>query len=248
MHSHFSSIGFDVSTAQELQDMLRSVLTSASIHAAKGGRYLHWSSYSGAELWVSVDDRKELLGISPHFRGRSRVRVRIESWEKGSADNPLEGAAYGWADPSSSSPSSGAYPFAFTLPDFQLHSSKALPLVVVAQIAAFADDLHVYESEEAFDTSQAGSVKLAPKSFIPAGLFDVVQQDQITRDPCAIIAGKVRRHQERVNQMSGNHFHWALIDTLGGSYDVVMPEAPMTKSLHRGAIVHGTFWLSGILG
>ena len=41
------------------------------------GTYLRWADPSGAELWIQLNAENEVIGVNPHFGGRSRVRVLL---------------------------------------------------------------------------------------------------------------------------------------------------------------------------
>jgi hypothetical protein len=48
--------------------------------------------------------------------------------------------------------------------------------------------------------------------------------------------------------VTGNRFWWALVDTLGGTYDVVIDPELLPDSPRAGNILSGWFWLSGRIG
>jgi hypothetical protein len=48
-----------------------------------------------------------------------------------------------------------------------------------------------------------------------------------------------------VNVISGAQYWWALVDTLGGTFDVVIDPALLPDQPRAGNVVSGWFWLSG---
>jgi hypothetical protein len=66
-------------------------------------------------------------------------------------------------------------------------------------------------------------------------------------EPHALIAGQVVDASVRANAITGKPFLWALVDTVGGTYDVVIDPALLQRSPRAGDIVSGWFWLSGRL-
>jgi hypothetical protein len=63
----------------------------------------------------------------------------------------------------------------------------------------------------------------------------------------ALIAGHVLEADARRNEVTGKPFCWALIDTLGGTYDAVIDPGLLHRFPRTGDIVSGWFWLSGRL-
>ncbi len=64
----------------------------------------------------------------------------------------------------------------------------------------------------------------------------------------ALIAGQVIEAAERRNAVTGQPFWWALIDTVGGTFDVVIdPSLLSSQQVHTGYVIAGWFWLSGRL-
>ena len=83
------------------------------------------------------------MGMNPHFEGKSSVRVGIRGPRR-ATHTPLDGTFLAWANPPAESVG-GDYPFAFDCPDAATHEAVELPVTTVAQIAAFAQQLSVYE-------------------------------------------------------------------------------------------------------
>lgn len=211
------------------------------------GRYFHWASDCGAEIWLQVNEANELIGMNPHFAGESRVRVGIISRITRRDDTALDGAFQGWADPSGDDPQDGIYPFVFDSPDYRRHSKLTIPSIVPVQIAAFAQEVLVFDSVDAYDTSQASETKLASQSFIPSGLFP--PNDGLIQTPQAfgILTGHIAKAEKRENRLSGHSFYWVLVDSLGGLFDVVIDPELVQNEPKLGGVLTGSFWLSGIV-
>ena len=47
--------------------------------------------------------------------------------------------------------------------------------------------------------------------------------------------------------MTGAPFWWALLDTVGGTFDVVIDPSLLTSPVRAGNVLSGWFWLSGRL-
>jgi hypothetical protein len=242
MGSHLSAIGLPVRSEKELLQLAERVVASCASLDANGGRYLHWSSPSGAELWLQVNKDNTLIGMNPYFSGKSRVRVGLTSRVVRPDESELDGAFHGWADPSGDGPESGEYPFVFDVPDFQLHRQLPLPVTVTVQLAAFADEVSVFDSEEAYYASQTDELQFAPQSFLPSGVWT---SGEGPPEASALLAGHILEVENRTNELTRNSFWWAFVKSLGGTFDVVIDPELLTSSPRVGGILQGSFWLSG---
>jgi hypothetical protein len=248
MHNHFSTLGFEVQSGQELYALMQQVAGQAQTIRVRRGRYLWWAGGSGEELWIQTDTHGRIVGANPHFRGQSSVRVGLTTRVRREGYGPLDGAFHGWADPEQDKADSGAYPFVFDVPDAAMYVDLRLPCIAGAQIAAFAHEIAFYPSPDAYLASQAErEVKFASQSFIPTGLF--MPQDTVAAPPeaMAMITGHVVEAGLRENAISGAPFIWALVDTLGGTYDVVVDRTLLPEVPPAGSVLSGSFWLAGRL-
>src|SRR5688572_20305459 len=143
MPSQFSSIGFTVSSGEDLAALASQVTDKADRIVTAAGEYLRWAPHSGLErpgeqLWLQITSKGDAMGMNPHFAGKSSVRVAVEARVARPAQTPLDGAFLAWANPPAGAATGGDYPFAFDCPDAARHLDLALPTVVTAQVAAFA--------------------------------------------------------------------------------------------------------------
>ena len=137
---------------------------------------------------------------------------------------------------------------AFDCPDAATHDALTLPSTLTAQIAAFAQQLTVYESQTTYDAVQAEhGLPFASRSFIPSGLVSPSGEPVTPPESHALIAGEVIEAAERRNAVTDRPFWWALLDTVGGTFDVVIDPVLLSKPVHRGNVIAGWFWLSGRL-
>jgi hypothetical protein len=246
MPSHFSTIGFSVESQDDFVELAQQVVGQAQAIPAKGGEYLRWKGGGGEELWLQVDRAGDLIGMNPHFTGKSSVRVGITARIRRPPDTPLDGAFHGWARPPGESAEEGAYPFVFDTPDAATYSEFAPPGVVEAQIAAFAHEITFYDSEQAFDSAQSErEVKFASQSFIPSGLFTPEGGKPDAPEAHAIFTGHIVEAAALRNSHADLPFYWALVETLGGTFDVVIDDSLLPQAPAPGGILSGAFWLSG---
>ena len=247
--SNFSNIGFDVKSEEDFLSLIEKVHEkSVSLKTSKG-TYFQYSDKSGAELWVQMNNKNQVIGANPHFKGKSNRKVSVTS-SINRSESILDGAFHSWANPTEmNEPESGDYPFVFDVPNHKKHEGIETPQIVEIQLSAFAQEMEYYESEDAFDKGQKEEMKWASQSFVPSGLFNP-DSEGTPENPEAfgLFAGIIRETEKRRNELSGNDFYWMLVDTLGGEIDVLADPNFFDKDLPKpGGVIHGQFWLSGYL-
>ncbi len=247
MAGNFSSIGIELSTPQDMQDLVERVVDAAEPVAAEGGVYLVWASGDGPELWLQCDAEDQLIGMNPHFAGPTRMRLGLVAPIDRPGQTELDGAFYAWANPGAEDPASGDYPLVFDCPDALLHVDLELPCAVTVQLAGFAQHLEVWDSVAEYERARDGDdTQLSSRAFIPAGLLRPDGDD----DPpppvaYAIVNGHVLAAELRVNPLTGQSYWWAAVATHGGTLDVVAAAGLVTGELREGSVISGGFWLSG---
>jgi hypothetical protein len=244
MPSHFSSIGLDA--GPEYDDFVHLAETAAEqadTIPAGDGHYLRWTGSSGEELWLQIDSQDRVIGFNPHFTGKSSIRLGLSGSFRREGDSPLDATFQAWADPQQDNPDSGAYPLVFDVPDAATYPDLDLPRLVVAQIAAFAHEIKVYESPEAFGSEPDQSV--ASQAFVPIGLLS--EDDADLPESMAMITGHVTESSAIENEITGQRFYSALIESYAGNYDVVIDRTLISERPPVGGVISGVFWLSGRL-
>jgi hypothetical protein len=247
--SQFSAIGFTVSSGDDLAALASRVAERADTINAEAGQYLKWAPPSGEQLWLQVKHSGDAMGMNPHFQGKSSVRVVLEARIARDAHTPLDGTFLAWANPPNGAVAGGDYPFVFDCPDAATHQALTLPTTLNAQIAAFAQEVKVYQSRKAYDTAQAAQgLSFPSRSFIPSGLISPSGEPVVPPESHALIAGEVVEALEQRNSVTDQPFWWALVETVGGTYDVVIDPALLPNPrIEAGNVITGWFWLSGRL-
>ncbi len=247
MTSHFSSIGIELSSADDMQALVERVADEAEYVEVPGGVYLVWSGGDGPELWLQCDAEDNLVGMSPHFAGPTRMRLGLVAPIERPGQTELDGALYAWANPPGEDAETGDYPLVFDCPDAAMHAERELPCVATVQLAAFAHHLTVWDSVDDYERERGGDdTQLSSRAFIPAGLLRSEGEDEPPPPVAyAIVTGHVLAAEVRENPLTGLRYQWAAIATHGGSLDVVAEMSLVTRALHQGSVVSGGFWLSG---
>ena len=248
MPSQFSTIGFSITSGEDLAALASEVADKADRISTPPGEYLKWAPPSGEQLWLQISPEGDAMGLSAHFAGKSSIRVAIEARVTRPSHTPLEGTFLAWANPPAGAATGGDYPFAFDCPDAATHLELELPVTVTAQVAAFAQQLTVYESPRAFAAEQARQGLDTPsRSFIPSGLVAPSGEPVTPPEPHALISGHVLEAAVRANTLSGTPYWWALVESVGGTFDVVIDPELLPGQPQAGNVLSGWFWLSGRL-
>ena len=111
------------------------------------------------------------------------MRVAVEARVAREAHTPLDGTFLAWANPPAGADTGGDYPFVFDCPDAATHHAMTLPAIVNAQIAAFAQQVTVYESRRSTTPrKRAQGLSFGSRSFIPSGLISPSGEPVIRRN------------------------------------------------------------------
>jgi hypothetical protein len=236
--SHLSAIGFPFKQPEELLRFVASVVNEGEALSTPKGYYVFWSPGEGVEFWIRVDDKRRIVGCSPHFTGSGQMRVGITQTFR-NEERMLDGSCYAWADPQDDNPYSGLYPFVADMPDFDLVEERALLTpIVTLQIAAFSTEARCFRSEGEFITAQPDGSRPVTESVTPTW------QHGDHPSPDAHINGRIQQVELRANPATGQEFYALGVKTHGGTIDVVAdPELLRGKPAENG-VIQGTFWLS----
>jgi len=244
MPSHLSSLGFSINSEREFNDLMGLAARNATEFRVQDGLYLRWRCPSGVELWVQANKAGDLIGMNPHFDARPTLVVGCIGRELRGNVTVLDGAFYAWASPDGDV-DNGAYPFVFDCPDFQRYDGLSLPSIQTARITAFARELDVHVSREAYYSTRGDGPRIPEKFFIPSGLFTPDCESTEIPSAHAIFTGRVLSSAELVNTLTGLPFVALEVETYGGTYGVVVDAGLVAQVPAPDSIISGSFWLSG---
>lgn len=242
MPCNYSTIGLSADSNEEIEALIDSVYQQSESILCENGSYRKWHA-NGAEVWLHIDGESEVRGMTPSFNGKSKVHVGITGLVEGDSNSQYEASMHCWAEPNTNG-DNGTYPFIFDLVNKAQYPNLNFPLFTTASISAFAHQLEIFDDEVDFEKNQSHDIPFAAKSFIPVGLF-MGEEQEIPPLAVATFAGNVLEYDRIINELSGNSFYWLLIETLGGTFDVVADPKLINKKLAVGKIVSGTFGLIG---
>ncbi|MHB1417819.1 MAG: hypothetical protein ACYC1C_21425 [Chloroflexota bacterium] len=243
MPSHMSNVGFPVEDEEDFAHYARYAARHGQSIPAGNGTYVKWEAGEGVQLWAQLDADGAIIGLVPHFAGKSSMRVGLVARLNRPNESKLDGSFYGWANPAAD-PQSGDYPFVFDTPDFATHASLALPSVHNVQLAAFAEEIEAYANDEEFASAQE-EPPVAPESVIPSGSFTEGEEVGQVPEAYARLSGHVLETATLTNPATDTTFLWARVRTLGGEVDIVADPELLDVPVVPGDVVSGSFWLSG---
>lgn len=264
MITHARCLGYD--EAQALVNALHTILTESEGYEVENGAYFVWQSPTGAQIWLAMkgkgDEKSsdssslEVVDLEPHFDGKGRMQAAVVEMVPYD-DTELTGALYGWSSPLTvEDPESGYYPFSVDLRDFSTyrHSWRTLPRMVTLQIAAFAQEAWCFEDEQQYlqsdqsiltetedeDTGEIVTLRLAPQAMLP---INEGPSDNVAGN-YALLTGRIVQLQRLQNPHTGKYFVTMLVDTYGGSVDVVALEDDIEGTPEVNGTVKAYAWLS----
>ncbi|HYO57226.1 hypothetical protein [Archangium sp.] len=242
MASNMSCIGI---TARDQEDFGRrmSLLLERSEPAGKSGAHelRVWSDASGASVsFVLSKDGVECA--TPGFRAGSRLHARAKRFASDPDCRFCDPLLVDIVDAKGEL----FYPLATQLDDLLLTRERVNEgAVLELGLCAFAHGLDVWADAATFEAAQEGKeVKFTTESLMPSGLFPL---DGTERPPAAeaFITGRVLEAGLRENLATGETFQHAIVQTYGGSYDVLASPQELAAPLEPGNIIQGDFWLVG---
>lgn len=247
MATNFSRIGFGISD-EKFSELLDSALANGTrVPVDERAAYYVLKTGGGPELWIVVSETngsKDVLAVTPYFRGQTRFDVRLEAFHPYD-ELPLEGRAELSAEGREGEP----HPLSVDLADFGLWSSHATGGILSLPIAGFAHtfewwrDATSYLANEISSSgrrSEVAGARLAPKAFIPIGMFRDSGGAPLSS---ALFTGTIEAAQSVINPATGKEFVHAQVETLNGSIDVVADSGLVRETPAKGGIVKTACWL-----
>lgn len=255
MASNLSTIGFHFADDAEFSSLMMRLAEAAENRVeCEAGEYAIWRCRSGASLWFHLgaagEGTREVLGLTPFFDGKSEVTARVTARHVRTGDNAFEGALYAWIAPEEGEETGGdgAYPALLDAVDFAALADRPIPFDAAARICGFARELQAFPTEEAYATArrEINEALLAPRAFIPTGLFQAATSEHGSEGgatSAALLTGRVAEHRLLTNSATGRQFHWLLVESYAAAFDVLAdPEVVI-----GGIIVGGTVEASCVM-
>lgn len=242
---HLAALGIGSPSPEERFQQVREILRGARPHSVREESVtLRWSDPSGAELWIYVDRSGALQSVQPHLAGGPRIRMEIQAVLERPEVSPYDGGFLCLTLEGGSHPAlGGGYPVVFDAPDFPDVRGATLTTRHEVELAAFALDLSVYKTEEAFREAQPELKPLGIPGFVPAGMVGQLHGEAPSAH--ALMVGRALDVKRVRNQVTGREFYRITVETPAGPMDMVADPALLAEDPGVGDLVQAGVWLSG---
>lgn len=249
---NFAAIGMAFEDDDELAILLERTLTGGRAIYTDTGRYVVASDGNGAELWFVLDQADEIISVDPYFRGKGAVRTRITQAEHDASGLGMTMTVHGWADPVpvSSDPLElqGQFPYHVDILDWAVIANRAMPFEATLGVTAFPWSLTVHKTEDDF-TKAMGEEDLPANTlnFVPLGLLAAGDGEDAPPRAFAGITGRVLESAVFQNPWGQGAYGWALIQSAGGQFDLMLDVSQGLIPPKPGAVVETQAWLAACL-
>lgn len=257
--SDWSSIGFPLVTGKEFKkevlELTAQAVKNGISFEAERGRYIKWSTGVGPELWIYIYQSGNTSRFYPHFSGNAKMRFILQ--ERAPFNDVRPGYFVGWVNTADHGAENKQYtlryPLIFRAPDYDLHLSLDLPVVIDVQLLAFAQELHAFSNEaDYYAYVWSRGLSLADESISPWVMPPPLEdwgydEEQSFERPRFMISGHVLETSRLTNPVTGVKFCWAKVRTIGGELDIVADPRLLDGTLVTGGVIYGAFSLSGRL-
>jgi hypothetical protein len=244
---HLAALGIGSSSAEERLNQVRRILKASKPYSQRSDSMtLRWRDPSGAELWIYVDTTGAMKSVQPHFAGGPRIRMELQAILERPEVSPYDGGFLCLTQTGGSNPSlGGGFPVVFDAPDFPDVREAILTAKHDVELAGFAVEINLYDTEEAFREAQPELKPLGVPAFIPAGM--VSQVEGATPTAHALMVGRVVEAVLVKNQLTEVEFLRLRIETPAGPMDLAVDPAMVPDLPAPGHILQVGAWLSGRL-
>lgn len=242
MTNRLACIGIHVADAEAFGATVEALLAEGTTEQGPGASALTtWLDPSGAAVVASLGPAGDVECVMPTFLGTAELEVVPRRLAPDATCAFCDLLVVDVVDGEGGL----VLPMAVQIDDLAL-SRPRIPTDERAQLAvtAFAEQLAVFPTAEAFDGWQAEHpVRYAAEAAIPIGLFEGEGHEV----PEVLLSGVVLDAEVRVNEATGDPFAWLSVRSLPGVLDVVAPASALVDVPDPGAVVHGSVWMVGRL-
>ncbi len=243
MASNLHSLGFSASSGEDFIQLAQFAgAHGIRVEGPEGYHYVRYTLPEGPELWAQCSPDQSVFGCNLHFRGKSEYEILISRlvFPGEFEGSSLDGRVYGALGEEYYS-----IPLAFDAPDFffyamSLHSQ--LPVRAKVQLSAFPVRILALREQ-----GQVSQMNLADCAIIPSGTFSPGGEVKNPPETQAIISGIILESEVLKNSHSQLPFARMLIQTLGGTIDVVSPLENLPGEPRAGMVIEGQFYLVGVI-
>jgi hypothetical protein len=200
----------------------------------KSAYYKVLKDNSGVEVWGQFSSGYTMLGFNPFFRGRSTVLCNLVALYP-SRQNNLDVMAHlrlPWREANHKNTS-----LLGNVPDYYLKPLSYWPQKVLMRLTLFADYLRRFNSSQEFEAHQALQETLFPIKSLNTLLSEKDFNFVYAQGTSCIASGYLLAKEICYNRFTQKKFLWLLLETQGGTLDVVTRYLPFGEHYTLGCIV-----------
>jgi hypothetical protein len=243
--TNLTDVGFN-SGNSELESLATKCFQNGRATRGPKGTYIVWSPAHGIELWAQLSPSEEMIGLNPHFFGKTRTSVGLMQrvTRTGFA---MDGGFASLAQPFGNDPIRGAFAFVFDTPDFLTHEELKLPAIRTVQLTAFAQQCNVFANEADFKAriTKFGGKSLPSDTFLPLGLTGPNREPIPEPLATAMLCGTILDASLLTNPVTKNNFWWMKLRNGVGEIDCVADTSLLPHGAKAGGVIQCTAFLSG---
>jgi len=245
LSNHLATLGFTGIDGSDLESLAKKCFQNGKATRGKHGTYIVWPLGNGIEVWIQLSLEEELVGINPHFFGKTRtsaglmLRVPRDGF-------PMDGGFVALAQPYGNDPIRGAFRFVFDTPNYLTHEELKLPVITTVQLTAFAQQIAFVDSDKDFASLAARQgASLTSEAFVPLGFAGKNREPLAEPVASAMVCGLILDGQQITNPMTKVPFWRLRIRNVAGEMDVVASAELVPRPPKLGGVIQCSAWISG---
>jgi hypothetical protein len=247
--TYLSTLGFTGGEGTDLETLAKKCFQNGRAMRGPKGTYIAWGLGNGIEVWIQLSPSEELVGLNPHFFGKTRASAGL-THRVTRGGYPMDGGFVALAQPYGSEPIRGTVRFVFDTPNFLHHEELKLPVITTVQLTAFAQQCAFVDSDKDFAALAARQgTNLTSEAFVPLGFVgknrEPLAEPLATAMVWAMVCGLILDSQQITNPMTKISFWWLRIRNLAGEMDVVASAELVQRPPKVGGILQCSAWISG---
>lgn len=234
MPSHYSDIGFFVEKVEDIADLINRFYEKGNNVIAKHGDYRLIIIDDFIEFWVQIK-RNKLIGLEFHYSSDNFIKIKFGGYIKNKKNSKMSGAIQ---------INSNLCPIIVDVPNLDLYRNLKDGDILHMQIAAFAEELFIFNNKEEFYAAQEEEdIKYSTEFFIPTGMFNTDKKNP--PEGYAMFSGIIKSFERRVNSISSKEYYYFTVECQGLTFDILADKDFITKEPVVGGFLKGSFWMSG---
>lgn len=228
MPSHYTDMGFYANSIKDVKHIIENLPEPQCRIETPNGIYQYTIFDNNIEFWILLDAQDNILNLDFHYNNKHAVPVKMLEWltdDDGEYTNTIK-VSYPQDKPK--------FPIIVDVPNAELHRALKREDKFMLQIACFAETMTV---------SHGDSTLSRQESYVPIGAFAASDEDTAAAN--ASLCAHILDFEQRQNSMDGGMYYVITVRCQDALFDVIADASYIDIELRKGAIIEGTFWMSG---